>query len=302
MSKLMKPLFVNGNFNRENKRIRANFLKTIGNYSIWIGDGEPDNDYAKEENDKYYFYIQKEEWLIPIGLTEYNLEHRVAEELLTKEWYGDFEKREKYFNEHFYQKTLPYEEKYELVREQTKKEEQFVLEHLKDETIQIEYLQNYIINPAIAQYVDTRDNGGKFPNFVGAAFLGDLDKCNELAILRHKKQEEEHRIRQEQAREERERKAAEKAIKDKKQMEEAENIFKNGGKIISGEVIIKLADKYSMDIPIRTRGWILNDLAEATITEDGGVSYRYYKRKKGSTGSQKAFDVLHRLCSLARIG
>jgi hypothetical protein len=301
MSKLMKPLFIDGNYNRENKRIRANYLKTIGEYSIWIEDGKPNKDYG-EENDRYYLYIQKEDMLIPIGLTEYTLENRAAEKLLNKEWYGSFDNRQKFFDDNFYNNKLPYEEKHKLVREQVKKEEQFITEHLKDEAIQLEFIQNYVINPSIDGYIDARDNNGKFPNFVGAAFIGDLDKCNELAILRHKKQEEEYRTKQEQAKEQKEKELLEKEAKENLLILEAENIFKTGGKITSGEVIIQLADKYSMDIPIRTRGWMLNDLAEATITEDGSVSYRYWKRKKGSTGSQKAFDVLHRLCSLARIG
>jgi hypothetical protein len=295
----MKPLFVDGMYNREGKRIRANLLKTLGDYSIWIADGKPDKDYG-EANDRYYLYVQKDEWIIPIGLTEYTLQQRSGENKLTKEWYGNFEGREKYFDEHFYKNALPYDEKHNLVREQVKKEEQFISECGDD--VQLEFLQTYVINKAIADYIDVRDNGGKHINFVGAAFIGELDKCEQIAKVLRLEREKEQRIKQEQAKEQKARELAEKKIEENKLIEEAENIFKNGGKITSGEVIIKLVDKYGMEIPLRTRGWILNDLAEATITEDGGVNYRYWKRKKGSTGSQKAFDVLHRLCNLARIG
>lgn len=92
MSKLMKPLFVNGMYNKEGKRIRANYLKTISNnnteYVLWINDGKPDKDYASNEKDKYYLYILVNDWLIMIGETEFELERRAAYEYLNKEWYG----------------------------------------------------------------------------------------------------------------------------------------------------------------------------------------------------------------------
>lgn len=54
MAKLMKPLFIGGMFNKEGKRIRANYFKTIGNFKLWVGDGKPDRDYGKNADDKYY--------------------------------------------------------------------------------------------------------------------------------------------------------------------------------------------------------------------------------------------------------
>ena len=75
-------------------------------------------------------------------------------------------------------------------------------------------------------------------------------------------------------------------------IEETEKIFINGGTIKNGDIIVKIADKHNINIPIRTRGWIYDCLAECTITENGGASYRYWKKKKGSTGSQKVYDIL----------
>lgn len=195
ITKLMKPLFVNGMYNREGKRIRASYLKTISHnnneYPLWVASGKPDKDYTKNENDKYYLHIQVNDWLIMTGFTEYELKQRAGYEHLNKEWYGDFEGRSEYFNEHFYNGRT-YEEYGDLVKEHIKKEETFI----------------------------------------------------------------------------------------------------NGGIIEGGEVIVKLADKYNVNIPLRTRGWILKSLIESDITNDGGVGYRFWKSKNGK-GSQTVYRVLH---------
>ena len=75
-------------------------------------------------------------------------------------------------------------------------------------------------------------------------------------------------------------------------MKETESIFINGGTIKGGDTIVKLADKYNIDIPIRTRGWILNNLSETTITESGSISYRYWRRSKNAKGSQTVYDAV----------
>jgi hypothetical protein len=129
MSKLMKPLFINGMYNKEGKRIRANYLKTVGEYPLWINDGSPDNEYTKHEEDKYYLYIQVGEWLAPIGYTEYKIKERAGNEYINRQWYGDFEKRNKFFDELRANKN--WEEGNKAVTEQITKEEEFVKEYLR---------------------------------------------------------------------------------------------------------------------------------------------------------------------------
>jgi len=294
MSKLMKPLFINGMYNREGKRIRANYLKTISHnnieYPLWINDGKPDKDYARNENDKYYLYIEVNDWLITFGFTEYELEQRAGYEYLNKEWYGDFQGREKYFNENFY-KGRTYEEYNNLVKEHVAKEESFLKENNNNEAIQAEFISRFIDN-AIKTYIDARDNNGKHADFIGATFLNELDKCVEISLVLKKErqeQEQEHRriLAEQKAKELKEKEQTEKLL-----MEETEQTLINGGTIKGGDIVVKLADKYNINIPIRTRGWILNNLAEATITECGSVSYRYFKRSKNAIGSKKVYDVL----------
>ncbi len=294
MSKLMKPLFVNGMYNREGKRIRANYLKTIGEYSLWINDGKPDKDYTRNENDKYYLYIQKDEWLVMSGYTEFELEQRAGYDHLIKEWYGDFQGREKYFQENFYN-GRSMEEAHELIKIHIEKEELFIKQSGKNEEFQTQLLKENI-DREISTYIEARDNNGRHASFIGALFLGELNKCEEIAsILRKERQEKEQQHKKEiaiqKAKEIEEKEQAEKIF-----IEETENILINGGTIKGGEIIIKLANKYNVNIPLRTKGWILNSLAESIITPDGGVSYRYWKRK-GAKGSQSVYSVLYNIRS-----
>lgn len=289
MSKLMKPLFVNGMYNREGKRIRANYLKTVGEYPLWIEDGKPNKDYGKNENDKYYLYIQVDEWLVMTGYTEYELIQRAGQDHLNKEWYGDFQGREKYFDENFY-KGRTYQEYSPLIKEHIDKEEVFIEESGKNETIQASFIKTFI-DKAIARYIEARDNNGKFADFIGAAFLNELDKCVEISSVLRKERQEEDQERRKLLAEQKAKEIEEKTQAEKLLIEETEQIFINGGTIKGGEIVVKLADKYNINIPIRTRGWILNNLAEATITEDGSVNYRYWKKTKNATGSQKVYDV-----------
>ena len=292
--KLMKPLFIDGMFNREGKRIRAKYLQTIScnniNYSLWIESGKPNKDYTKNPNDKYYLYIQIGEWLVMSGYTEYDLELRSGNDYLNKELYGSFENRQKYFDENIY-KGRTFEDYEPLVKEQIAKEESFIAEHGKDEKIQVMFLKKDIDN-SIARYIDARDNNGKFADFVGAAFVGELEKCDKIAQKLKIIRQQEDAIKCAEREQQRKKEAEEEQKKEQTAIKETEIAFINGGTIKNGELIVKIADKYGIDIPIRTRGWILHTLSECTISENGSVSYRYWKRSKGATGSQKVYDVL----------
>ena len=215
---------------------------------------------------------------------------RAGQDHLNKEWYGDFEGRQKYFEENFY-KGRTYEEYNPLIKEHIEKEEVFIEESGENETIQANFIKTFI-DKAIANYIEARDNNGKFADFIGAAFLDELDKCEQIAkVLKTKRQEKELERKRELA-EQRAKEAEEKALAEKLLIEETEQILINGGTVKGGEIIVKIADKYNINIPLRTRGWILNNLAETTITDGGSVSYRYFKRSKNATGSQKVYDVL----------
>jgi hypothetical protein len=288
MSKLMKPLFINDMFNREGKRIRANYIKTIGEYPLWIADGKPDKDYAKNLEDQYYLMIETNDYLVPCGYTEYELKQQSGYSFLIKEFYGNKENRDKIFAEIYKGKT--YNEYEPFVKEQNAKEESFISEHGKDEKIQVEFLK-LNIDRCISKYIEARDNNGKYADFHGAAFLNELDKCVEISNKLKAIREQEEAIKRAERKEQKRKEQEEAEKEEQKAIKEAENILINGGTIKDNTLIVRIADKYNINIPIRTRGWILNTLSECTISESGSISYRYWK-SKGATGSQKVYDVL----------
>lgn len=292
---LMKPLFVDGMFNREGKRIRAIQLKTISNgdaeYTLWISAGKAEKDYPRNANDTHYLMIRAGEYLVPCGETEHDLEQRSGYTYLNKEWYGDFEGRNKYFEELREGKT--YEESEPLIKSRIAEEEAFISEHGKEETAQFEHIKSTYIDRWVAQYIDARDNNGKLASYQGAAILGELEICDKIASkIREAKRLEDIEKRKILA-EQRAREAEEKARKEKEQLEETESIFINGGTIDNGEMIVKIADKYGINIPLRTKGWILNTFAECTLKDDT-VSMRYWKRKSGK-GSQTFYTIVSQI-------
>lgn len=292
-SKLMKPLFIGGMFNREGKKIRAKYIKTIScdneQYSLWINAGKPDKDYTSNLDDQYYFMIKRNDYLVPCGYTEYELEQRCGSEYLNQQWYGDFENRQKYFDDNFY-KGHTCEEYTPLIKAQIAKENNFISEYGKDETIQAKFLKKNIDN-SISMYIDARDNNGKFVDFVGAAFIGELEICDKIAQKLKVVRQQEDAKKQLEYEKQRKIEIEEELKAEQQEIAVAENTLINGGTIDDGKLIVKIADKYGINIPIRTRGWILNTLAECTIS-DNNISCRYWKRSKGATGSQKIYDVL----------
>jgi len=288
----MKPLFVNGMFNREGKRIRAQYIKSLFNngkeYFLWICAGKNEKDYPRAENDTHYVNIQAGEYLVPCGYTMFDLEQRSAYELLNKKWYGDFENRNRFFDDLREGKSR--EESNLLVKEQLDKEKEFISNYSNDEEAQVIFLET-IIDLFIERYIEARDNGGKFADFSGAAFLGELDQCDKISQVLKEERKEADKIKRAERETERKREE-EKAINaELKAIEVIKNTLKNGGVIKEGDLLVKIADKYGIKIPLRTRGWMLNTLAECTVSENGGISYRYWKRK-GGTGSQKFYAIM----------
>ena len=296
-AKLMVPLFVDGNFNRQGKRIRARYIKTLWfegiDYPLWVSAGRNENDYPRAENDTHYLMIQANDYLVPCGYTEYNLEVRSGDARLVSEWYGSNDARDEFYSR--IRNGRSYEESDPLIKAQIVKENETILVYGKDESIQAEYLKKSFIDPAIASYIDARDNGGKFANFQGAAFLGEVERCYEISkTIKSERKKAEAIKRAEQA--EREKREAEaRAAAEQAELQEAENVFINGGTIEDARVVVRIADRLGINIPIRTKGWMLSTMVDCTISNDGSASYRYYLRKKSAKGSQKVYDILREI-------
>lgn len=183
--KLMKPLFVDMNFNREAKRIRAKYIKSLSfegvDYPLWVSAGKNENSYPQAANDTHYLMIQTGDYLVPCRYTEYNLEQRSGYARLESEWYGSHEARNEFYSK--IREGRSYEESDLLIKTQIAKENETILAYGKDKNIQAEYLKKEFIDPAIASYIEARDNAGKFASFQGAAFLGEVEKCYEISKI-----------------------------------------------------------------------------------------------------------------------
>jgi hypothetical protein len=295
--KLLKPLFnVDGNFNRNGTRMRAKFCKNVSNgtdeYSLWISASDrPDKDYTSDEKDQYYWYVLINDWLIGVG-TERQLINNVGSPLAGAELFNDQgqgRERSKYFDDIREGKTWP--EGNEIINKIIEREKELIEKYGNDSALQANDIKRQL-DWRVTLYQNYKKNNGRWPDCVGAAVLGDLGewlKLAEQARERSRKEDEER------AKEARAKLAEEERIKKQehmKKLDEAEAIFRNGGTIKDCALIVELADKHGIKIPIRTRGWMLDTLYDVTIGE--GVSCRYLK-KKGGKGSQSIWDVLNGL-------
>ena len=291
--KLMTPIFKGNNYNREGKRMRAKFFKTLcyegQEYQLWISAGKNENEYPQAENDTHYLMIYAGGYLVPCGYTEYQLERWCGLEAVNREMYGSEEARDKVYDD--IRRGKDYGEADHQISEQIAKENEFIKMRGKDESLQAEYLKTHFIDPMIASYLDARDNNGKYPSFQGAAFLGEVDRCLEISQrIKAERKKEEEALRAAQDAEER-RKLQEEEKAEQEEIKLAENALVNGGKVENSSVLIKIADKYAVNIPLRTRGWILNSLIECIVSECGTIQYRFL-RKKGNRGSSKISEIL----------
>ena len=286
MSTLKTPLFVNGMFNRSSKHCRADFLRTVSNgeqsFNLWTTDEK--RQYPQGEKDVYLLFVEVNDYLVPLRMTEHFLIDRLGYEPMVAELYGTAEKRAQIWREAHDCSAMAAAENPVIER------------YGSDPARQAAAVQEFL-SDEVRLYTDARDNGGRYVSFIGAAVLGELDICVKLSAKR--RAEEEARIkaarREREAEEERE-KAAQEELQ-RKAREEAENIFKRGGLIDSGRILVELADAHGVKIPLRTRGWILDTFAQCRITVDGGevkYSVMYYKTKNGS-GSTRIYSIIENL-------
>lgn len=288
MSTLKKPLFVNGMYNREGKNCRADFVREVSNgaqsFKLWTTTEK--NRSPQNERDRYFLYVEINNYLVPLRMTDYKFTDVLGFFPACVELYGTQKERAR-----VWQRSSGDE-----VNRLRAQEEPAILRYGSDPARQADYIHK-LLSDHVRYYIAARDNGGTFADFVGAAVLGELENCAKLSA----KLRAEREAREEAARREREeRKAREKAEREElhnKALEEAENVFTRGGLIKDGVLLVELADRHGVKIPLRTRGWILNSFAQCSIAiVDGAPRYsvRYYKRNSG-TGSTKIYEIIEQI-------
>ena len=101
-ARLMKPLFYEGNFNRDGKKMRAVFEREISDgtvsYRLWRSDGKPDIQYPRAENDNYLLYTEIRDYLVPLRITDFYLIDHAGYPAAVAELYGNKDARNDYFD------------------------------------------------------------------------------------------------------------------------------------------------------------------------------------------------------------
>ncbi len=288
---LVKPLFIDGIFNHAGKRMRIKYVKTVtcdeATYDLYIRDSKiPENSYPSSGNDVFYLHVLINDWLIPIGLTEWTLYHRALQKPIVLQLYGSEEARNQQFSE--FRKAHSETEADRLIHSQLAKEKELEGQLYAETKYSAAYIHS-LLDKHIKSYTSCKNGIGSFPDFIGAALVGELEMCIRLSELRKenyaREREEEQKKRAEEERIQAEAEAAELAL--------AEKVLLGGGKITNSRYICTLAEKYHIVIPLRTKGWILNSMKSCLIT-DNGVSVEYMKTKKGAC-SKKIFDIIGQL-------
>lgn len=288
MSTLKKPLFINGMFNRDGKNCRADFVREVSNgaesYKLWTCTEK--KTYPQNEHDKFWLYVEVNNYLVPVNLTEWGLADCLGFYPACVELYGTREERAR-----VWQRSNS-----EDVNALRAREEPVILRYGLDPARQADYIHK-LLSDHVRYYIAARDNGDTFADFIGAAVLDDLENCKKLSA----KLRAEREVKEEAARREREeqeaREAAEREELHNKALEEVENVFRCGGLIKDGALLAGIADRHGVKIPLRTRGWILNSFAQCSITIIEGAprySVRYYKRNS-DTGSTKIYGIIDQI-------
>lgn len=179
MGKLMTPLFVDGNFNRKKTKMRVEFVKDVSDgqncYSLYRSAGSPENDYPRNEQDKYYLYVLVNDWLVPIRETEHSMIDRVGYPKAADALYGGYANRGRWIDSFSTQ-----EERTNAVAE----EERLTFQYGSDSAAQYGYIHS-LIEESVSRFRNAQiDPIAGHPDFVGAAYLNLLDVCCELSEKR----------------------------------------------------------------------------------------------------------------------
>ena len=310
-ARLMKPLFYDGYFNRDGKKMRAVFEREISNgevsYRLWRSDGKPDIQYPRAENDKYLLYVEIREYLVPLRLTDYYLIDHAGFPAAVVELYGSKAGRDEYFDS--IRKSGN-----EAFAEANRRESEKTIFLGSDPARQTSYIKQ-LLDSNVASYVDCKESGGEsFPDYVGALILDELDKCVALSAVYRKKKDAEAKERRSKAEAEEKAFCEEQNRLSEQVVQEAIRTIKDGGvlqnqtvkfyssryKCSAFSIVNYLMRKYGVNVPLRTQGWINEKLTSVTI-ENGKCEHLRYMRAKGAQCSQRFFDcmseLIHNVCA-----
>lgn len=306
--KLMKPLFCGINYNAEGKQMKAILVSEVCNgidtYRLWRGSGAPDRVYPRAENDTHLLYVEIGGYLAPIGITDYDLSNRCGYPLAVAELYGSEDGRRKYYHDLHESQN----EDAERIPRALQTEMEMAQRLGRNPVRKADYIKKRL-DEHIAVYLAAKENGGeRFPDFIGAAALHELDLCKELADRYRSKRRAEAEAWEARVRAAKIKKQEETNLEAQRKIQYAIQVLQHGGKLENDRIrlfredgnyseyamINHLMRQYGVSVPLRTQGWINGRLLCVSV-ENGRCTGLHYKRTKNSRCSRKFFDCLNEL-------
>ena len=158
-SKLKKPLFYEGMFNRYGRSMRAAFVKEISNgkatFYLWQSAGQPDITYTRGENDAYILYAEINGYLATLNMTEYQLVNECGWLPAMETLYGGNERRQDYLDK-VLKNSQPGDGAFGAAMDREAAE---VLRHGSEPICQADYIKAYL-DQHVAAYRAAQENGG----------------------------------------------------------------------------------------------------------------------------------------------
>jgi len=307
-SKLMRPLFIGGWFNREGHRMRAVFVREISDgtqsYHLWRKDGKPDRAYPNDDLDKYFLYAEVNGYLLPLEMTDFDLIRQCGFEPMVMELYGNRECRRVYFGNLHKADNRP------SLQSALENERALIKKYGTDPALQSKYIYDLFDTWAQA-YLKSRETCGQtFPDFSGALIVNDLTRCVELSAAYQKKRQAEEFERRTKAEAENKAFCEKENQKATQTITNAVDVIRNGG-VFENTIIRIYVDKnlfedvslvnylmrlYQVNIPLRTQGWVNSKLQNCKMKDGKCVGVGYLSKKKHSV-SKRFFDCMDELAS-----
>lgn len=304
--KLMKPLFYKGRYNAAGRRMKCVIEREISSgadrYRLWRSNGRPDIQYPRAENDAYILYVEIGEYLAPLGMTEFALVDHCGYSAAADLLYGGMEGRRGFFND------LRESAEDDSIAKAIDREREEIIRLGSDLGRQADYIKS-VLDGHVSTYLTSKSNGGEsFPDFIGAAVLGETAYCAELSAIYQENRKIMDRVRKEQIEAKDRAYCEEKNRVANQAVAEAIRIIKDGGVLRNStarfyrgrhehsdySIVNYLFRLYKINVPLRTQGWINDKLVNVTINE-GKCTQLQYKQSKGGRCSQKIFDCINEL-------
>lgn len=312
-AKWMKPLFVDGQFNREGRKKSVVFVKEVSDgehtYRLWQSAGKPDHPYPRNEKDAYILYTDHSGYLISLS-TEFDLINHCGFQPMIAALYGGENQRGEYFQQ------LQQNQGPEAVAGQVAREEAERQRWGSHPVYQAKYIQSQL-DRAVAWYLEFKESQGKTPpNYIGALLLDELPVCIELAKAYRAYQDEQEKLEQKMKQKVEQERQKEYAQTENQKTEQkilhALEILKNGG--VQENIPIEiyqwdrdcytsvkytlfqyLMKRFGISVPIRTQGWINQKLYSVTICNGMCDSVRMYSKRKHPQASETFLSCMDEL-------